>query len=135
MKEEKLLEKYGPKARNGVFPIKTFGKKKIFSRNTKNVKGAFYKVDANNCGCIINKDSEEEDFDFCVAELKLLGLQLTISGVARNPEGFITDLKIDLFDKRRTETQSANSLSVKDEEGNPHVIFGCKEGQLHLNVK
>jgi hypothetical protein len=135
LKEEKLLERFGPKARNGVFAIKTSGKNKIFSKGLKNVKGAFYKLNANNCGCIINKKSEDEDLDFCIEELKLVGLQLTISNVIRNPEGIIIGLNIDLFDEQITETKSANSLSIKDGEGIPDVIIGRKEGKLQLYAK
>jgi hypothetical protein len=135
LKEENLLERFGPKARNGVLAIKTSGKKKIFSKGPKNMKGAFYKVDANNCGCIITKDLADEDFDFCIEELKLVGLQLTISNVIRNPEGIITSLNIDLFDEQITETKSANSLKLKNAGGIPDLIIGRKKGQLLLNPK
>ena len=130
--KEKLVAKYGEKAKNGVILIETIGFKKTNSEENKwKVSTETFNLDKENGGFTIHKRSQKSDFEFIQKELEKIGLLAKFSGIERNKEGLITSIEIKLIDidknvKKNLTTNFPNPNGISD------ISIGRKNGKMIL---
>jgi hypothetical protein len=128
---EELFKKYGKSAKNGIIDVKTNNFKENIAKEEQ-LKEDHLKV-LENSTFIINKLSQNEDFDLYKKILQKSGLKFKISGIERNKEGLITAIKIKLEDENNKNKMSANWDTSRNPKGIPDISVGRKNGKLRLS--
>ena len=133
--KDKLIAKYGEKARNGVILIETKNfKESAPAENKWKVSTETFKLDKENGGVIVHKRSQKSNFEFIQKELEKIGVIVKISGIERNKDGFITEIKVKLIDNERNHKMSENWVTSKNPNGIPDISIGRKNGKLKLQA-
>jgi hypothetical protein len=123
---EYALKKYGERAKNGVVIIES---QAYFKKNNPNLKTDFetfdFKLDSDNNGFVIGKNSSKEDLSFYKTTLARSNVSFSFSGIKRNDKGEITAITINLSKddvKIKRNFKSTNPI--------PSLFIGKKNGKI-----
>lgn len=145
LKDEKAIETYGEKGKNGVIVLKTKDentwteKLEVEENNSWTTKSELQSVtfiddeDASKNASIayISMNSSDEILDTHKANLKKIGITVKYSKLKRNKANEITSIKISLDDNNG----SKSSANWKSNKGIPNIEFGKSEGSLFARTK
>ena len=147
LKDNKAIDAYGDKGKNGVIILIT--KENTTEKNTTKTKNnnpwkAIGKSEINSFTYIddetpsksgsiayISKSSTDQILDSHTNELKRIGITVKYSKLKRNKVGEITSIKISLEDNEG----SKSSATWKVTNGIPDIEFGKSEGSLIARTK
>ncbi|QXP79801.1 MULTISPECIES: M56 family metallopeptidase [Winogradskyella] len=147
LKDNKAIDAYGDKGKNGVIILIT--KENTTEKNTTKTKNnnpwkAIGKSEINSLTYIddenpsknesiayISKSSTDQILDSHINELKRIGITVKYSKLKRNKVGEITSIKISLEDNEG----SKSSATWKVTNGIPDIEFGKSEGSLIARTK
>jgi hypothetical protein len=120
------IEKYGEKGKYGVIVIESnnYHEKNnpIAKINHSNVE---FKLNDENDGFIISKNSREEDLVFYKLTLAKSNIEFKYSGIKRNEKGEITSISINLKQK-----ESKIKRNLKSSNPIPDLFIGIKKGSI-----
>jgi hypothetical protein len=92
---EYALKEYGERAKNGVVIIES---QAYFKKNNPNLKTDLetfvFKLDSDNDGFVIGKNSTKEDLSFYKTTLARSNISFSFSGIKRNDKGEITAISL-----------------------------------------
>jgi hypothetical protein len=124
---------YGEKVKNGIIMIETRGYVNPSSNVKIKEKKSDFSIDAENGSFTIHKRSRKSDFEFYEKQLYKIGVNIKISGIERNSEGFITSIKVKLKDEEKNQKISANWDTSRNPNGIPDISIGRIKGKLKLS--
>jgi RPA family protein len=124
---------YGEKVKNGIIMIETRGYVNPSSNVKIKEKKSDFSIDAENGSFTIHKRSRKSDFEFYEKQLYKIGVNIKISGIERNSEGFITSIKVKLEDEEKNQKISANWDTSRNPNGIPDISIGRIKGKLKLS--
>ena len=123
---DQMIKKYGEAAKNGVIIIES---NDYYEKNNPNAKVNYadidFKLNEDNEGFIISKNSRKEDLDFYKLTLAKSNIEFKYSGVKRNDKGEITSISINLKQK-----ESKIKRNIKTNNPIPNIYIGKKKGSI-----
>lgn len=120
------IKKYGEKGKNGVIVIESNDYYKKNNPNAKiNDEYAGFKLNEENEGFIITKNSREEDLAFYKSTLAKSNIEFKYSGIRRNDKGEITSISINLKQK-----ENKIKRNLKSSNPIPSLFIGMKKGSI-----
>jgi len=128
---EKTQKVYGDKALNGVIMIDT--KENVDKNNLDEIMKPIevdFKINVDNYGFIISKNSRQEDLEFYKSTLAKNNIDLKITGLKRNSLGEITSINIQL-----KENNSKVQKNIKTDYPIPAIHVGKRNGKIVIEEK
>lgn len=124
---EKIIQKYGQEAKDGVIIINT--ETPILVNETKN-KEVDFKLENNNSGFIISKNSREEDLLFYKNTLEKSDIKFSYKNIKRNSKNEI--VTISLYLQRGLENIE---LKIKSDEPIDKYFIGTENNEIIIRKK
>jgi hypothetical protein len=123
---DQMIKKYGEAAKNGVIIIES---NDYYEKNNPNAKVNYadidFKLNEDNEGFIISKNSRKEDLDFYKLTLAKSNIEFNYSGIKRNGKGEITSISINLKQK-----ETKIKRNIKTGNPIPSLYIGKKNGNI-----
>ncbi len=123
---KKLISKYGEKAKNGVIIIES---NEYHKRNNPIIidekTNVDFKLNSDNDGFIINKNSQINDLEFYKSILIKSNIAFEFNSIERNEKNQITSISIQLSENGKIEKKIIKSNNVI-----PKIFIGKRKGTL-----
>lgn len=124
LKGNNAIKKYGEKGKHGVVYLFSKPSHLNLSGNSKLAKN--FRINDDNDGFIIHKNSTSEDIEFYTKTLQKNNLKLKVAIIKRNSEGQITNIDISLRDGKNIAKASFQTQTG----GIQDVFVGKRNGKL-----
>lgn len=130
----RLVEKYGARAQNGIILIESLFILKPLTSAEIEALPTNFKLDPENGAFIIHKLSQASDLEFYTKQLAQIDVTLQISGLERNSEGLITNLKLKLADEIQ-KVKMSDWTVFKNANGIANIFVGRKNGKINISAR
>jgi hypothetical protein len=130
----RLVEKYGEKARNGVILIESLFILKPLTSAEIAALPTNFKLDAESGAFIIHKESQDSDIEFYKRLLAQIGVTLQTSAIERSAKGYIIAMKIKLADEIQN-VRMTNWTPFKNANGIENIFVGRQNGKINISTR
>lgn len=128
---DRLVEKFGEKARNGVIAIETQVVLEELTSDQISKLPENFKLDATNGAFIIHKKTTDSDLKFYEKKLVEIGVTLETSSLERNSAGDISNLKLKLHDDLQ-QAKMSDWIVYRNANGIINIVVGRKNGKASV---